>query len=211
MASRIPGHSNEAWIAALRGRGEKHVSLVRELTTYLTRVVGRAVCGQLDTVQVCEVVHESIRCVLEMLPRFRGDSAFTTWAAGIAIRVAFTELRRQYARLHMMGAFETLEAEVRRLSSVEPPPPDEALSHGQLLHVLEHAIATCLTERQQIAIMAELRGIPNVETARRLGTNSNALYKLTHDARRKLRQALTAAGFSAESIHMLATEVSPCP
>ena len=42
-----------------------------------------------------------------------------------------------------------------------------------------------------------------------MSTSQNALYKLTHDARRKLRQALLAGGFTAESPHQRAVEASP--
>ena len=50
-------------------------------------------------------------------------------------------------------------------------------------------------------IVAELQGIPTIEIAEHLGTNQNALYKLGHDARRKLRAALNDAGFTGEHIH----------
>jgi RNA polymerase sigma-70 factor (ECF subfamily) len=95
---------------------------------------------------------------------------------------------------------------MRRSACAGAPAPDEALSRTHLYQVLESAIATRLTERQRLAIVAELRSIPTVEIAERLGTNTNALYKLTHDARRRLHQALVEAGFTADSIHMHAAE-----
>ena len=75
------------------------------------------------------------------------------------------------------------------------------MAHDQLLRALTRAIDNELTDRQKIAIMAELRGVPTVEIARQLQTNQNALYKLVHDGRKKLRKALVAAGFSAEFLH----------
>jgi hypothetical protein len=44
------------------------------------------------------------------------------------------------------------------------------------------------------------KGMPQDEIARYLGSNRNALYKLTHDARKRLRQGLEAAGFTAEDV-----------
>jgi RNA polymerase sigma-70 factor, ECF subfamily len=38
--------------------------------------------------------------------------------------------------------------------------------------------------------------MPISEVARRMGTNQNALYKLLHDARRKLKRQMEAAGLS---------------
>jgi RNA polymerase sigma-70 factor (ECF subfamily) len=45
-----------------------------------------------------------------------------------------------------------------------------------------------------------LQGRPQDEIARHLGSTRNDLDKLTHDARKRLRQGLEAAGFTAENI-----------
>jgi len=206
MTERLALRSNEAWIEALRGHGHDCARAVEELATYLGRAIARGTRGQLEGEDLTEIVHESIGRIVKGLPAFRGDSAFTTWATGVALRVAFTELRRRYARARLKGAFEAITEELRGATTSIAPTPDEALSRTHLYQVLEIAIATRLTERQRVAIMAELRGIPTVEIAERLGTNTNALYKLTHDARRRLHQTLVEAGFTAESIHMHAAE-----
>jgi RNA polymerase sigma-70 factor, ECF subfamily len=57
-----------------------------------------------------------------------------------------------------------------------------------------------LTEKQYVALTAELNGMPHEEIGRQLGRNRNAVYKLTHDARRKLKAELEAAGFGADSL-----------
>jgi RNA polymerase sigma-70 factor, ECF subfamily len=61
-------------------------------------------------------------------------------------------------------------------------------------------IRTGLTEKQRSALLAELRGMSQDEIARHLGSNRNAIYKLTHDARRRLKRGLESAGFTAEDI-----------
>jgi RNA polymerase sigma-70 factor (ECF subfamily) len=58
-----------------------------------------------------------------------------------------------------------------------------------------------LTERQRRAlIMLGMQGMPMEEAARRLKTNRNALYKLLHDARLRLRQRLQAEGLNVEEV-----------
>ena len=57
-----------------------------------------------------------------------------------------------------------------------------------------------LSERQRTAIAAELGGMPQEEIGRRLGINRNAVYKLGHDARKKLKHGLEASGFDAAEI-----------
>ena len=42
--------------------------------------------------------------------------------------------------------------------------------------------------------------MPSARIVEELNTNPNALYKLYHDARKKLREALLARGFSEEDV-----------
>jgi len=195
--------SNDEWVAALGGTGEGSALAARDLETFLRRIVGRAAGDRLGAAEedLDEIVQESLAAVVASLASFRGDSAFTTWAAGIAIRVAFTEIRRRSVRAGRMRSIEAVEAESGPLASASEESPGEAVARGQITHSLERAIATVLTERQRLAVLAELRGVPTVEIAERLRLKPNALYKLLHDARKKLRRALLAEGFTAESMH----------
>jgi RNA polymerase sigma-70 factor (ECF subfamily) len=45
-----------------------------------------------------------------------------------------------------------------------------------------------------------LEGMPIAEVARRMGTNQNALYKLLHDARRKLKLRMEAVGLPPQEV-----------
>jgi RNA polymerase sigma-70 factor (ECF subfamily) len=42
--------------------------------------------------------------------------------------------------------------------------------------------------------------MPVSEVAKRMGTNQNALYKLLHDARRKLKRRMEVAGLSPHEV-----------
>jgi DNA-directed RNA polymerase specialized sigma24 family protein len=42
--------------------------------------------------------------------------------------------------------------------------------------------------------------MPVSEVAKRMGTNQNALYKLLHDARRKLKKRMEAAGLPPQDV-----------
>jgi RNA polymerase sigma-70 factor (ECF subfamily) len=57
-----------------------------------------------------------------------------------------------------------------------------------------------LTDKQRMAMQAVLRGMPLQEVARRMDTNRNALYKLLHDARRRLQHEMLQEGLSADEI-----------
>jgi RNA polymerase sigma-70 factor (ECF subfamily) len=48
---------------------------------------------------------------------------------------------------------------------------------------------------------AELGGMPLPQIADKLGSNTNAIYKLLHDARKTLRRGLEASGFTVDDVH----------
>jgi RNA polymerase sigma-70 factor (ECF subfamily) len=66
---------------------------------------------------------------------------------------------------------------------------------------MHRVIQNELTEKQKTALLAELKGMPQEEIVRHLGSNRNAVYKLTHDARKRLKQGLEAAGYGADDIN----------
>lgn len=150
--------------------------------------------------QECDVedfVQESLLSIVRSLPDFRGDSRFSTWALAIATRVAFTELRRRRFLERGTGGPDPPRDDARPLGVAPAESPESHAARRDLLDVLRRSIDTVLSERQRAVVVGELSGTPTAILAERLGTNRNALYKLHHDARRKLRAALIAAGFTA--------------
>jgi RNA polymerase sigma-70 factor (ECF subfamily) len=81
------------------------------------------------------------------------------------------------------------------LNNDQPPGPEAATERSDVIEKINRAFEEALTERQYRALEAvAIRGIPMDVVAEQMGTNRNALYKLLHDARRKLRGHLEAQG-----------------
>jgi RNA polymerase sigma-70 factor, ECF subfamily len=77
--------------------------------------------------------------------------------------------------------------------------PEQLALQNMVLGELRRIIDEELTDKQREAVVAVLlEGMPISEVARRMGTNQNALYKLLHDARRKLKRQMQAAGLSPQ-------------
>ena len=115
----------------------------------------------------------------------------------MATRVAFTELRRRAERETKHAAFQ--QAQMDALARF--PYRDAHASATELEKVLTElhaAIESELTDRQRVATLALLRGVPTIEIAEQLDSNQNAVYKLVHDARLRLRKALERQGITAE-------------
>ena len=78
--------------------------------------------------------------------------------------------------------------------------PDQQAEERAIVEMLHRQIDRELTSKQQLAIHAELAGMSKEEIARRLGSNVNAVYKLLHDARKRLKHGLESAGFSSKDV-----------
>ena len=70
-----------------------------------------------------------------------------------------------------------------------------------MLDRLRRVIAEELTEKQRQAMIAvAIKDMPLEEVARQMGTNRNALYKLMHDTRLRLKRRLAQEGLSVEDV-----------
>lgn len=180
--------TNPEWIAALTA-GEP--AAVADLRGYLHRGLVKVLTGRADPSLAEDFAQEAVLKVLGGLAGFRGDSRFLTWALAVGTRVAFSELRKaRYRDVSLDGTVEP----------AAPPPPSAAGERDAVLEALRRLIDTSLTDRQRALIQGELAGVPQVVLAERLGTNRNALYKLGHDARMKLKRELEARGFTADDV-----------
>jgi RNA polymerase sigma-70 factor (ECF subfamily) len=168
---------------------------LEELQDYLRRSLAKGFGRQLTDADLDELSQEAIVRVHDKRDTFKGKSRFTTWAAAIAVNLALGELRRK--RFKNVSLDEAVSSG-REL--IEPAHAPEALSHGQLMATLHDGISESLSERQREALLAELAGMPMAEIARRQGTTRGALYKLLHDARKRLRAHLEAQGFDSTDL-----------
>ncbi len=146
-----------------------------------------------------DVAQDSLLKVLDRLDAFAGLGRFVSWAMAIAVRVALTAIRKERWQGVSLDRFTKKAAGQRSTSLTKSVGPERASLRSELLTAMHRVISEQLTEKQWLALTAEMNGMPQDEIARQLGSNRNAIYKLTHDARRKLKAGLEAAGFGAES------------
>ena len=200
----MEGRTNEQWTSALCGPGrdeaigDLRVLLVRGLRSALSRQRG------VSDAAIEDFAQEALMKILDNLDSFRGESRFTTWSQKIAVRVAFTELRRKEWRnvslQDITGPYNTGNPGPREFPDSRSN-PERAASRRIVFETVERLIQEELTQRQRDAIVAVmLNGMPLEEAARRLDTNRNALYKLLHDARRKLKKCLISEGLTPQDV-----------
>ena len=74
----------------------------------------------------------------------------------------------------------------------------EKFEKNSLIEMLNRLIEEKLTEKQRVAITALLNEMPIEEIARKTNSNRNAVYKLIHDARARLKDGFQQAGITPE-------------
>lgn len=193
--------SNDEWLRALAGNVVSDHAAYRDLRLILVRGLRRILASRGVPEDLCEdFAQDALERVRDRLADFRGDSRFTTWALSIATRLAFDELRHKRWR---DVSFESVTADARApllFESHAEAPQEKSVARERILAELREALENGLTERQRSALVAELNGMPHAEIATALGMKRNAVYKLTHDARQRVKARLEAAGLSEEHV-----------
>jgi RNA polymerase sigma-70 factor (ECF subfamily) len=201
---------NETWLADLQASGMQRDSALADLRATLVRVLPGALArwlspetGHFDAF-LEDVIQETLMRVIDRLATFEGRSQFTTWVYKIAIRIALNELRhRKWKEVSLDGLEEGNEPDEmpsERFASSDAH-PESALERKDAMELVKQIFEEELTPRQRAAMMAiNVRGVPMEEVARRMGTNRNALYKMMHDARLRLKGRLEREGFRPEEL-----------
>lgn len=140
-----------------------------------------------------QAANDAVMNILRKLHEFRGAARFTTWACKFVIFEVSTRLRR-HAWRHR--AVETSDTAWSQLPDVAPSAL-RTMEYQELTVALQRAVRERLTDRQRTVFQAAtVDEVPIDVLAERYGSSRGAIYKTLHDARRKLRDALTLAGYA---------------
>jgi RNA polymerase sigma-70 factor (ECF subfamily) len=201
----VTERSNEQWLAELRGpERDRTLADLRAVLVRGLRVALRGRVRQGLNEAAEDFAQEALIKIMANLDTFRGESQFTTWAQKIAVRTASTELRRKRWRdvslQEVLDSYGTRSGESDRLAD-EQTTPEQLTMRSTMVATVRRFVDDELTDKQREAIVAVMfEGMPQEEAARRMGTNRNALYKLMHDARTRLKKRMEAEGLSAQDV-----------
>ncbi len=147
-----------------------------------------------------DIVQEALIKVLHSLDQYEGRSKFTTWAMTVATRIGISALRRKYHQDVSMEPFSSADGNTMDVAVMDEPTLSNAESRAKIFSVLQRLIDTELTDKQRLATRAFLSNFATDEIAEQLQMNRNAVYKLIHDARQKLKEGFARAGLTSEVI-----------
>ena len=203
--------TNAEWLAALQGGGVAQESALADLRTSLLRATlftlqrARHHVGHLASTELSQLAEdcaqESLTAILQRLATFRGDSHFTTWAYSFGVNIALMAARRERWGAVPLDRILDSESSASAGDGDGPADPETRALQAEAVAAIREGIEHHLTPKQQQLLRAVVfEQVPLDEVARHWGSNRNALYKLLHDARRKLKGHLKARGFDVDEM-----------
>jgi RNA polymerase sigma-70 factor, ECF subfamily len=192
--------SNEEWLSRLTGFdgpvyeeavGRLHDLMVRAAWHQIMRMSEASGLGpaRRDEV-VMSAADEATVSVLARLDVFEGRSRFTTWAYKFAILHAGVEVRRAVWSRREVDLHDVAD----RTKAGDSP--EAYVETRDMARAVQRGIEVALTPHQRrVALALLVDEVPIDVLAERLATTRNALYKTLHDARKRLREFLTEAGY----------------
>jgi len=196
--------SNEEWTNALTPPPEERA--IEQLRGYLLKGLKSALYKNVDRDLdqfVEDITQDSLLKILENVDSFRGESKFTTWAMKIAIREGYSELRKkryQDISLEEYSSYDPDEKDAVEIEE-EQAAPDEITHQSIMVQKIKKIMNEELTDKQRNVIeYLMIEQIPITIVAEKMGSNRNAIYKLVHDARVKLKNRLEIEGINPEEM-----------
>jgi RNA polymerase sigma-70 factor (ECF subfamily) len=194
---------SRAWLDALRATGVERAQALDRLHDLLLRAA-RAEANRrshlypeiagVELDDLCrQAADDAVVAVTAKLDEYRAASRFTTWAYAFAIFEVSVRLRRHAWR---RGDIPTADDDATwdRLAERERTAGTRVES-AELLRALRRAIDEELTARQrQVFVAVALNDVEIDAVADQLSSTRGAIYKVLHDARRKLRRRLEREG-----------------
>ncbi len=207
--------TNQEWLADLAASGSMQDAAIMDLRELLLRAALYFFSRNLDDFRGLDrdeilqraedCAQDALLAVMDHLQDFRGDSKFSTWAYKFAINKALVAARRERWKGVSLDELAQLDGSsfssklMQDLSDVIAPEQFALQTEAQ--RIIQDVIADELTDKQRyVLVLMLIQDVPLDEVVRHLETNRNAVYKMLHDARRKVKSALLAQGFDVAAM-----------
>jgi RNA polymerase sigma-70 factor (ECF subfamily) len=155
--------------AAQDGDVDAFEELVRRYQSRIYRVALRMLGSRADAQ---DAVQETFVRAWQALPRFRHESALSTWLYRIVTRRALDKI----ARRRTTGTLDEVDLEAG-------PDPVQATEQQERLRAVRKAIANLPPEQRAALVLREFEGLSYQEVAHVLGTGVPAIKTRIHRAR----------------------------
>ncbi|HMB21524.1 MAG TPA: sigma-70 family RNA polymerase sigma factor [Anaerolineales bacterium] len=202
--------TNQEWLDDLHASGANQETAINDLRDLLLRAALYFFSRNLNDFEknsegeilqrAEDCAQDALIAVMKHLADFRGDSKFTTWAYKFAINTALMAARRE--RWKNISLDQLADAGEENFFKVTLPDksdgsaPEASAMQVEVHRVIQDVIKHELTDKQRYVLsLIVFNEVPLDEVVRHLGSNRNAVYKILHDARRKIKSSLQSRGF----------------
>ena len=204
---RMVQRTNDEWVSDLRAGDERQSLALEDLRAIILRGLPYALSGKLPSTSPVllalteEVAQETLLRVLAHLNTFEGRSKFTTWVQKIAVRQALGELRhRRWGEVPLPEMQSEGETTPRDIPDTQPDPETIALRNDMIQRVNRIINEELTAKQRQVVNFIAIQGLPIETTARQMNMKPNAIYKLLHDARVRLKRRLEDEGLTPAQV-----------
>ena len=203
--------TNQEWTQHLSRQDSQAIDDLRQLllgaalytlAAHLEDLQNRSEYDRIALAEDC--AQDALLAVLAHLNDFRGESKFTTWAYKFGINIALTRARHE--RWKQVSLDELSEDGdgldwLQLNDSAQIIDPELPMLQSEVGLLIQAVIRERLTARQrQVLKWIAFDDIPMDVVVERLHSNRNAIYKMLHDARLKVKQHLAAHGYELEEV-----------
>jgi RNA polymerase sigma-70 factor (ECF subfamily) len=209
--------SNQNWILMLSGQAPHQPEALTDLRELMLRAALFTLVSCIDDLRDMpeqdrqalaeDCAQDALQAVLAHLTDFRGDSQFTTWAYKFAVNIALSRARQARWKAVSLDSLaddgEGLDW-LQWKDELQTSDSEMPALQSEVTSVILSVIRGELTVRQrQVLKWIAFDGVPMDVVAERLDANRNAIYKLLHDARLKIKRQLVAHGYAVEDVYAL--------
>ena len=150
-----------------------------------------------------DCAQEALIAILQQLDTFRGEGRFTTWVYKFAVNKALETARRERWKDRSIdpSADDQTTSPIEEASPALPDDLSDVAAQAEIWQIIQQVICDDLTDRQrQVVRLMVFDEVPMDVVTERLNTNRNAVYKMLHDARKRIRNCLQEHGFSTGEV-----------
>src|SRR5512140_558140 len=209
--------SNQEWILSLSNQNDRQAEAIEELGQLLLRAALYTLVTHLEDLQKLEeherialaedCAQEALLSVLAHLDEFRGESKFTTWAYKFGVNTALTRARHERWKQVSLDELSENGDSADWLEwgeGFQSADSEQPALRSEVRNAIEEVIRCELTDRQrQVLKWVAFDGVPMDVVVERLASNRNAIYKMLHDARLKVKRRLADQGYELEEVTAL--------
>jgi RNA polymerase sigma-70 factor (ECF subfamily) len=188
---QLPGAADAEFVE--KARAGDHQAFRVLVERYQGRVYGLALRVLRNEDAARDAVQDGFLKAYGSLDRFEGRSSFYTWLYRIVMNQCLDRKRRDRSDREVEWNDEVATG-LEEHGAMAATAPDDAAERSELREVLGRAIAELPEDARRTIQLREIDGLSYKEISAALGIPKGTVMSRLHYARRRLQQALRAAG-----------------